>query len=112
MSTQTRRAKTGFIGEFYIYSELLRQDKNCFITLGNAKSVDLIIIDDKKQAFYVDVKSTNTEMNNLHKHSNYDKSVGKIGKWQLTIKRFWDTHPINTQRTMADFPDFYIFTTL
>ena len=106
---QTSRAQTGFIGEYYIYSELIRNNKNCFITLGNAKSVDLIIIDNKKIAHFIDVKSTRTPMNNTHKHVNYDESMGKLGRWQISIKSFWETHKSNPNKINHVFADYYIF---
>lgn len=109
MATQTKRARTGFSGEFTIYAELLLREKNCFITLGNAKSVDLIIIDKNKKAYFVDVKSTSTLMKNSHKHNNYNETDGKIGRWQLTMKQFWETHKNNTKSKNQSFADFYIF---
>ncbi|MBM4241883.1 MAG: hypothetical protein FJ150_09535 [Euryarchaeota archaeon] len=109
MSTQTKRAKTGFAGEFYIYSELIKQDKNCFLTLGNAKSVDIIVIDKNKKAYFIDVKSTSTAMKNSHKHKNYDNSSPLLGRWQLSIKPFWDTHKNNPNKSKYEFADFYIF---
>lgn len=106
---QTRRAQTGFIGEYFIYSELIKNNKNCFITLGNAKSIDLIIIDSKRKAHFIDVKSTRTPMKNLHKHSDYDGSMGQLGRWQLGIKNFWNTHKNNPDKKVYPFADFYIF---
>ena len=104
-----KRAQTGFIGEYFIYSELIKNNKNCFITLGNAKSVDLIIIDNKKKAHFVDVKSTRTEMKNLHKHATYRDEMGKLGRWQLHVSNFWNTHKNNPNRISYDFADYYIF---
>lgn len=106
---QTKRAQTGFIGEYYIYSELIKNNKSCFITLGNAKSVDLIIITKHKIAHFIDVKSTRTSMKNTHKHSGYDVSMGTLGRWQLSIKIFWETHGNNPERQAHIFTDYYIF---
>jgi hypothetical protein len=106
---QTKRAKTGFAGEYFIYSQLLKEDKNCFITLGNAKAVDLIIIDKNKKAHTIDVKSTSTLMNNTHKHPDFDPSSGKISRWQLPISIFWQTHYANQNKTTYEYADFYIF---
>lgn len=106
---QTKRAKTGFAGEYFVYSQLIKQDKNCFITLGNAKSVDLIIIDNKKKAYFVDVKSTSTIMKHPHKYHQYDSTAGQVGRWQLPIEIFWQTHLSNPKRTNYDYSDFYIF---
>ena len=106
---QTKRAKTGFAGEYFIYSQLIKEDKNCFITLGNAKSVDLIIIDEAKKAYYIDVKSTSTLMNNSHKHPDYHPDGGKLSRWQLPISIFWQTHPSNPNQSPYDYADFYIF---
>lgn len=108
-TTLTKRAKTGFIGEFYIYSELIKHDKNCFITLGNAKSVDLILVDRNKRAHFIDVKTTNTEMNNTHKHDNYESNMQRLGRWQLGINKFWETHTRNTSKINSILADFYIF---
>ncbi len=106
---QTKRAKTGFAGEYFIYSQLIKEDKNCFITLGNAKSVDLIIIDTEKKAHFIDVKSTSTLMNNTHKHPDYDPLVGRLGRWQLPIAIFWQTHSANQNQKVYNYADFYIF---
>jgi hypothetical protein len=106
---QTKRAKTGFAGEYFVYSQLIKEDKNCFITLGNAKSVDLIIIDRERKAHFVDVKSTSTLMNNTHKHDDYENSFGKLGRWQLPIAIFWQTHNSNLNKSTYDYADFYIF---
>lgn len=106
---QTKRAKTGFAGEYFIYSQLIKEDKNCFITLGNAKSVDLIIIDTDKKAHFVDVKSTSTPMKRPHKYDSFEEPVGFIGRWQLPISIFWQTHSTNPRKTSYNYADFYIF---
>jgi hypothetical protein len=109
MTVQTNRAKTGLTGEFFVYSQLIKHDKNGFITLGNAKAVDIIIVDSNKRAYYIDVKSTSTLMKNSHNHSNYSDDIGLIGRWQLKLKPFWQTHSKNPDKTDYPFPDFYIF---
>lgn len=106
---QTKRAKTGFAGEHYVYSQLILHDKNCFITLGNAKAVDLIIVDGAKRAHYIDVKSTSTSMKNYHKHHDYSNESGLLGRWQLPIEIFWRTHPSNANASSYDYADYYIF---
>ena len=106
---QTKRSKTGFAGEFFIYSQLIKEGKNCFITLGNAKSVDLIIINNERKAFYIDVKSTSTPMKNTHKHLEYDTNNGLLSRWQLSMSKFWNTHEKNHNKKSEDYPDFYIF---
>ena len=108
----TKRTQTGMAGEFYIYSQLLKAGKNCFITLGNAKSVDLIIIDGNKKAHFIDVKSTSSVMKIVksHPHENYNEHTDKhIGRWQLPITIFWQTHPKNIQKEPYQFADYYIF---
>lgn len=112
MGILTNRAKTGFVGEFFIYSELIKRDYNCFITLGNAKAVDLILIDNQKKAHFIDVKSSNTLMKNYHKHDSYDISMGHLTRWQISIRPFWESHRNNPNNINANLADFYIFHSL
>ncbi len=104
-----KKALTGIAGEYFICSQILLQNKNCFITLGNAKSVDLILIDDNKKAHFIDVKSTSTLMKNSHHHTDYEESHGLIGRWQLPMAMFWQTHKNNENKSDYDYADYYIF---
>lgn len=114
----TERAKTGLKGEFAVYSSLINIEKNCFITMGNAKAVDIILISRKKKAFYIDVKTTSTRQKNIHKNccnkkGKEDYSEKEIGRWQLSLKSFWEIHSKNPDKLYREkkgaFADFYVF---
>jgi len=100
--------ESGFIGESYICSQLKKNSKSFYLTRGRTRSIDLLIIDDKRSAYTVDVLSTKVQMNNLHEHPGYQQSVGKMGRWISSIEQFWKTHPQNTNRVKGNFADFYI----
>ena len=75
---------------------------------GRKAPVNLLIIDSNNTEHTVDVKSSKVLMNNLHKHTNYKESLGKISKWVCEIDKFWNTHPKNKKQVKVDFVDFYI----
>ncbi|MCK6649385.1 MAG: hypothetical protein L6Q66_07000 [Bacteroidia bacterium] len=117
INVYSEKAKTGLKGEFAVYSSLLKEGKNCFITMGNAKAVDIIIISPNKKAFYIDIKTTSTRQKNIHRNccnnkEKEDYTEKEIGRWQLSIKPFWEIHKRNTNRLRekkGTFADFYVF---
>ena len=72
MASIIDRQKTGLSGELFVAAELLKRNFQVSLTLGNAKSIDLLVYDEKINCtFEVQVKS-------LRKPNYFDTDPKKI----------------------------------
>ena len=52
---------TGLAGEFFVAAELLKRNLQVSVTLGNAKSIDLVAVHESGNTYIVQVKSVRTK---------------------------------------------------
>ncbi len=60
---RTDGQKTGLAGEFFVAAELLKRGLQTSLTLGNAKAIDLFVINEKGTQFTVQVKASRNRNN-------------------------------------------------
>ena len=92
---EIQRSSTGLSGEYFVAGELLRRGYNVGITMGNAKSIDILAEKDGKK-FIIQVKS-------IYKRQH---SGWPMMKDRVALKQFYVF--VNLNGDKMSHPEYYI----
>ena len=73
MTTKTNNYNTGVAAEYFILSQLFRQDVEAYITMGNKKAVDIRVLKNDGTAISVDVKAVRGYSSLIVNNMTYSK---------------------------------------
>ncbi|UZT97920.1 hypothetical protein ODZ84_22585 [Chryseobacterium fluminis] len=94
---EIQRSSTGLSGEYFVAAEFLRRGFSVGITMGNAKSIDILAERDNKQ-FIIQVKA-------IYKRKN----IGwPLMKDKINLNHYYIFVNLNADQMVS--PDFYIAT--
>lgn len=98
----------GLAGEYLVCAELLMRGYKAQLTLGNAKAVDIILLDNKSHTYKtIEVK---TSMHTSHVITNFAKYIDhNTGKLKTIHPDFWIFVQFTNQQGVLN-PVFYIAT--
>jgi len=74
MASSIDRQKTGLAGEFFVAAELLKRGYQVAVTLGNAKSVDLMVHDETSR------RTITVQVKTLRARNYFDLEPSKVAE--------------------------------